>query len=669
MKVEKIIKGLEKDDKFLSKLDINILDKLINNDTINKDLTLKYNTGKVSITSNGNAYINGDEIFIKNINLNKSLDNDIVEYIIFKKNINKSEAIVTKVLERSNQNYVGILRKDEKYSFIETQKKNIYTDIYIKNDSSNIDIENGSLVLFNIDKWIDTKSPYGKILKSIGKPYNNDSETESILIQYNLPFEFSDEIKNYIDNIDINISDLDLVDREDFRDILTFTIDPFNAKDFDDAISFKSLDNGNLEVGIHIADVSHYVKPYDIIDNEANIRGNSVYLVDRVIPMLPELLSDYVCSLRPNEEKLTFSFIFEFDNEFNIKKERFVKGIINSNYRFSYEEAQYIIENPNIYEIPNDITIDNNIKLIDDSVSKSICLLNKLSKKLRNDRSINKSIFFDKEEVKFKLDDDGNPIDVYVKKMKDSNKLIEELMLLTNRRVGDYMKKNKKDFIYRIHEEPDLEKIMDLNNNLINYGYSIDVNNIKESINNLIIELKEKNESNILNTLIIKCMKKAEYSTEYKGHYGLSFENYSHMTSPIRRYSDLIAHRLLHNMILKENEKYNKIDLGRICGVINSTEKNATMAERDSIKYMQIKYLSDKIGNIFKGIISGIKDKNIFIELIDSKSDGILENNKNINIFDNYIIINGIKYNIGDEIIVVLKKIDKVKRKIILNNI
>ena len=436
-----------------------------------------------------------------------------------------------------------------------------------------------------------------------------------------MPYVFPKEVLKEAEKIKI---EYDKKDREDYKKELTFTIDPVDAKDFDDAISFKK-DNNEIEVGIHIADVSHFVEKDSVIDKEAIKRATSVYLSDRVVPMLPEKLSNDVCSLNPNEDKLVFSVYVSFDNNFNIKKSRISKSLINSNERFSYAEAQHIIENKNGV-IPKESTILKKEKKVSKELVDSIITLNSIAENLKNKRKNNGSIFFSKEEVRFKVNEKGEPVDFMIKKQKKANFLIEEFMLLANVTVAEKIIESKRKGVFRIHDKPDEKKIAEIERFVKNIGYNINIINSKEpnkEINKLLSLADKKPEKNVLDMMVIRAMSKAKYSTQNIGHFGLMFENYTHFTSPIRRYPDLIVHRIINEILKKE--KSTQIDLENTCLHCSTMEEKATKAERASTKLMQVKYLQDKTDQVFKGVISGMNERGVFVEINDSKCEGLVK--------------------------------------------
>ena len=529
--------------------------------------------------------------------------------------INKREQIrILTFYNREQIKLVGKVINEGKYQYVKIPKKDYRVFI---DDRKNYEKE---IVVVKIKDWL-YEDPYGEVVKSLGDENENETQIHAILEEFSLPYVFPKEVLKEAEKIKI---DYDKKDREDYKKELTFTIDPVDAKDFDDAISFKK-DNNEIEVGIHIADVSHFVEKNSVIDKEAIKRATSVYLSDRVVPMLPEKLSNDVCSLNPNEDKLVFSVYVSFDNNFNIKRSRISKSLINSNERFSYAEAQHIIENKNGV-IPKESTILKKEKKVSKELVDSIITLNSIAENLKNKRKNNGSIFFSKEEVRFKVNEKGEPVDFMIKKQKKANFLIEEFMLLANVTVAEKIIESKRKGVFRIHDKPDEKKIAEIERFVKNIGYNINIINSKEpnkEINKLLALAEKKPEKNVLDMMVIRAMSKAKYSTQNIGHFGLMFENYTHFTSPIRRYPDLIVHRIINEILKKE--KSTQADLENTCLHCSSMEEKATKAERASTKLMQVKYLQDKTDEVFKGVISGMNERGVFVEINDSKCEGLVK--------------------------------------------
>lgn len=578
-------------------------------------------TGIIDFAINGNAYVSveglAEDVFIHQKNVKDALQGDKVLIVTYHFKGKKLEGSVLEVLERAQDTFVGtfqdIPHKD--FGFVVIDKKQINTDIFIPKNKSQ-GAQNGEKVVVKMLFWDEnSKNPEGEVVQILGTPGEHETEIHSILAAYGLPYQFPEVVEQEAQKINKNIEQAEISKRRDMRNVLTFTIDPKDAKDFDDALSLQKLPSGNWEIGVHIADVSHYVTPGSILDEEAFKRATSVYLVDRVVPMLPEVLSNEVCSLRPHEEKYTFSAVFELNDQAEIISQWFGKTLIYSDRRFSYEEAQERIETGK------------------GDLAEEIKELDRLAKILRKNRLQKGAIAFDRSEVKFNLNEEKEPVGVYFKISKDANHLIEEFMLLANRKVSEFVSLNAKGFssgktfVYRIHDDPDPAKLLALKDFVGTLGYSMNLANsqkVAESMNKLLKEVKGKGEENMIETLAMRTMSKAVYSTENIGHYGLAFEHYSHFTSPIRRYPDLVAHRLLQHYLEGGKsplaEEYE--EMMKHCSAM---ERLASDAERDSIKFMQVKFMEKHVGEVFQGVISGTADFGFWVEIPENGAEGMIK--------------------------------------------
>ena len=638
----------------------------------------EYYEGVIDMTSRKNGYFVceelEDDVFVPFINLNHALDGDKVKaYIYNRRSSRKPEAEVLEILERKKTEFVGVIDIQKNFGFVTTTNAKMYTDIFIPKNKIN-EAEHGDVVLVTLEDWPKkADSPFGSVIKVLGKPGEHNTEIHAILAEYGLPYDFPIEVEAYANKIDTSITEEEIKKRRDMRDVLTFTIDPKDAKDFDDALSFQVLENGNYEIGVHIADVSHYLQEGTILDDEAYNRATSVYLVDRVVPMLPEVLSNFACSLRPNEEKYTFSAVFQLNNKAEVVDSWFGRTVIYSDQRFSYEEAQGIIESKSDI-IPAHISLTGKEYSVPKPIVDATLKMDELAKILRRKRMAAGAISFDKVEVKFHLNEEAEPIGVYFKQSKDSNHLIEEFMLLANRKVAEFIGKQKKTFIYRIHDEPNEDKLINLQTVIAKFGYSINFRSKKDissSLNNLLSEVQGKKEQNLVDTLTIRSMSKAAYSTENIGHYGLAFDYYSHFTSPIRRYPDVMAHRLLQ-FYLDGGKSVNEEEYEEKCMHSSDRENLAAKAERDSVKYMQVKYMQDHKDEEFLGVISGVTEWGIYVEIIENKCEGmcrIREIRDDYYTFDDkqYALVGEVSKNIlqlGDEIYVKVKNADLVKKQL-----
>jgi ribonuclease R/exosome complex exonuclease DIS3/RRP44 len=655
----------------------------------------EYHTGILDLASKGNGYIIcddfEDDVFIASNNINKSLNGDDVEFYAYKRrHRGKLEGEITSIIKRAKTEYVGTIQIHEKknFAFVVCDSNKMYTDIFVPINKIN-KAENGDKVLVSLEEWPEkADSPNGKVLQVLGKPGEHSTEIHSILAEYGLPLEFPHEVEAYANNLDISIKEEEIAKRRDMRKDLTFTIDPKDAKDFDDALSFKVLDDGLYEIGIHIADVSHYVQPGTVLDDEAYERATSIYLVDRVVPMLPERLSNGACSLRPYEEKYTFSAVFQMNDKCEIKNEWFGRTVTYSDARFAYEEAQAIIEN-NVKlsaaevlsnkdkidtTIPSEVSLTGKEYKTSVEVAQATLKLDQLAKKMRSQRMREGAISFDKVEVKFKLDEEANPIGIHFKTSKDANKLIEEFMLLANRKVSEFVGKQspKKTFVYRVHDEPKADKLAQLQTVVARFGHKLnfkDKGSVASSLNQLLKDVVGKKEQNLVDTLTIRTMSKAEYTTHNIGHYGLAFDYYSHFTSPIRRYPDVMAHRLLQQYLDGEKSA-NEAIYDEKCKHSSNMEYLATKAERDSIKYMQIRFMQDHDDEEFLGVISGVTDWGIYIEIVSNKCEGMvsvrdMKDDHYQFDQDQYAMVgkkSDVIYQLGDEVIVKVKNADLLKK-------
>ena len=642
-----------------------------------------YHTGIIEVNAKGSGYIIceafDDDIYIGSNNLNKALHLDEVEFYVFRRRRNgRLEGEVTQIIKRAKSSYVGVIQIHKSYAFVITDDKKMYKDIFIPLNKIN-KAEDGDKVLVALQDWPEkASSPYGKVNKVLGKPGEHNTEIHAILADYGLPYDFPKEVLDFTSSINTSITKKEIAKRRDMRSDLTFTIDPKDAKDFDDALSFKILGEDIYEVGIHIADVSYYVQPDTILDEEAFERATSVYLVDRVVPMLPEVLSNYACSLRPHEEKFTFSAVFKINNKAEVIDEWFGRTVTYSDARFAYEEAQEVIETKSNI-ISDTVSLTGVTYEINDDIKNAILKLNELAIIMRSQRMKSGAISFDKVEVKFNLDATNNPTGVYFKTSKDANKLIEEFMLLANKKVAEFIGKQKpvKTFVYRVHDEPDDTKLIALQNIVSKFGFKFkidSVNTVSNALNKLLKDVEGSKAQNLVDTLAIRSMSKAEYTTQNIGHYGLAFEYYSHFTSPIRRYPDVMVHRLLQSY-LDGHKSYSEDVYEDKCKHASHMEQLSTKAERDSIKYMQIKFMQDHKDEEFVGVISGVTDWGIYVEIISNKCEGMVRIR---DIKDDYYEFDESQYalvgrdtkhmyQLGDEVIVTVKSTDLIKKHLDFN--
>ncbi len=627
--------------------------------------------GKIDINAKGDGYMTNDD-FEEDIHIPphltaNALKGDMVKISLLAHQEGKrQQGEVVEIIKRSRTEFAGTIQHSGSYAFLIADGNKMHVDLFIPGKHLN-GAKNGDKVIARITQWEDgARNPNGEVIRILGTPGEHFAEMNAIIVEFGLPEKFPDEVEKETEFIDDTISKEEIKKRRDFRKITTFTIDPVDAKDFDDALSIQKMPNGNWEIGIHIADVSHYVKPGTALEAEGYNRATSIYLVDRVIPMLPEKLSNHVCSLRPGEEKLCYAAVFEMNDKAEVMSEWFGRTVIFSDKRFTYEEAQEIIETKA------------------GTLSDEILTMHSLAQILRKERHKKGAISFEKSEVKFKLDEKGNPTGIFLKESKDSNKLIEEFMLLANRKVAEFIGKNReagakknteaKTFVYRIHDVPIEEKLNDFKTFAANFGYRINTGSEKEishSLNNMLKEVQGKKEQSMIEQLAIRSMAKAVYSTENIGHYGLAFDFYTHFTSPIRRYPDVMVHRLLDHY-LKGGKSAPKEEYEQKCKHSTEREINAADAERQSIKFKQVQYLSERKNEIFKGVISGVTEWGIYVELAGNKCEGMVRlRDLNDDYYEldqkNYCIVGHRtkrKYSLGDEVVVIIKNADIVKKQV-----
>ena len=631
--------------------------------------TNDYMVGIADLTSSGSAYIVIDgldqDVFVQKGKTRNALMGDTVRVYVYPKkhaNQSKAEGEIVEIIERNKTEFTGIfeLGKNGNFGFVTMQNGN--HDFFVPKEKFN-NAQTGEKVVVRLTNWPEgSNSPFGEITQVLGSPDDTDVEIHAILLEYDLPEKFPEEVEAEANHLDTSIDEREVAKRRDMRKVTTFTIDPKDAKDFDDALSIQKLENGNWEIGVHIADVTHYVRPGMLIEQEAYKRATSVYLVDRVVPMLPEVLSNVACSLRPNEDKYTFSGVFELDDNGKVKNSWFGRTAIHSDRRFTYEEAQDIIEGK------------------EGDYKDEILTLDRLAKKMRADRMSVGAVNFDKVEVKFNLDDVHNPTGIYFKIGKDSNKLIEEFMLLCNKKVSEFIsldkhgKENDNTYIYRVHDDPNPDKLLDLKNFIRQFGYELQIGDRKttiQSMNKLLADVKGKPEENMVETLSMRTMAKAKYTTENIGHYGLAFDHYTHFTSPIRRYPDMIAHRLLQDYLDGKKSPAASIyeDKAKHC---SSREKIAAEAERESIKYMQVKYMEQFVGQTFDAFITGVQDYGIFVEIPETRCEGLIRSRAMKSdhfVFDekNHALVGkrtGVKYQLGSPVRIKVLNADLIKKQL-----
>jgi ribonuclease R len=600
-----------------------------------------------------------DDVFVSAKNLRTALHGDKVKVWLYAKRKGaRPEGEVVEIIERSRTTFVGTVEIMPNFAFLMPDNKNMPFDLFIPGSKLNGAKQGQKAVAKVVDWDPKSKNPVAEIIEVLGYPGLHETEMHAILAEFELPYDFSEEVEKDAEKISEVITEEEISNRRDFRKIPTFTIDPTDARDFDDALSLRKLGNGNWEIGVHIADVTYYVKMGSLLENEAKQRATSVYLVDRVVPMLPERLSNHICSLNPNEDKLTYSAVFELNDRSEVLSEWFGRSIINSDKRFSYNEAQEVIDTGT------------------GDMREQVLILHRLAQQLRVKRFAAGAFGFERIEVQFDLDETGKPVNIRFRDFGSANQLIEEFMLLANRKVAEYVGKllKGKTFVYRIHDKPDPEKVSSFSHFIKRFGYKLDSDektSLPKAMNKLLKDVFGKKEQNIIETLALRSMAKAVYSTDNIGHYGLAFKHYTHFTSPIRRYPDMMVHRLLTMYLDKENpggkEKYEKL-----CDHSSKMERLATEAERASIKYKQVEFMRDKLGIQYEGVISGVTEWGIYVEIIENQCEGMIHIRELADDFyeydeENYCIKGrhtGKEYMLGDRVDVEVVKADLQKKQL-----